>query len=116
MIHEMLKTCGAFQKRFATQGQFAAKHFNAEGDFCCKDAAGGEQLITAAQFRKPSQPISQQLGEISKKPPQGVDAMQYQLNVRQLADLIMKCVIPDPVDRTSPETLLEHRLFEKGAS
>lgn len=113
MIHEMLKTCGAFSKRFATTGEFAAKHFTKEGHFRLKDVSG-EQLVPAGRFRKPSQPVAQLLCDLGKKIPPGMDANLHQVAVRNVGDLITKCVVPDPAGRTTPEVALEHRFFQKG--
>lgn len=116
MIHEMLKTCGAFPKSLAISGEFAGKHFSPEGDFRHKDSTTGEQqLLKAAQFRKATQPIVVQLGELGKKAPQGMDLKQHQAVVRNLAELCTKCLMPDPAERTTPEVLLEYRFLSKEA-
>jgi len=112
VVHEHLKTCGAFSQRFATTGEFASKHFNSEGDFRWK-AESGEQLLPASAFRKPSQPVGKLLGDVAKKTPPGVDASQHQASVRMIADLIAKAVCPDPAERATPEAILAHRFLQK---
>uniref|UniRef100_A0A7S4QXX1 Protein kinase domain-containing protein n=1 Tax=Alexandrium monilatum TaxID=311494 RepID=A0A7S4QXX1_9DINO len=47
MIHEMLKTTGAFGQQFALTGEFATKHFNDNGDFL---NAGGDFRLTKLQL------------------------------------------------------------------
>lgn len=109
MIHEMLKICGAFSKRFATTGEKSAKHFSSKGEFRLKDSSG-EQLVPASKFLKPSQTVAQ-LMDLGKKSPKGTDAAVHQVTVRHIADLVTKCVVLDPATRETPELLLAHKLF-----
>mmetsp|Transcript_67401 Transcript_67401/g.171077 ORF Transcript_67401/g.171077 Transcript_67401/m.171077 type:complete len:577 (-) Transcript_67401:72-1802(-) len=112
MIHEMLKMCGAFSKRFATAGDAAAKHFNANGDFRLKEPSG-EQLVPAIHFQKPASPISKLLADVAAATPAGIDVPVHQVIVRHVGELIAKCVVPNPVARATPELALAHKFFQK---
>jgi len=118
MIHEMLKICGAFARRFATSGEFAAKHFNGAGDFLVDNQGTnmGDLVIPMAKFLKPSQTVLQQMQEAVKEPTGDGDAAKsHSALVQSFASLITKCVAPNPAERANPEVALEHRLLQQGA-
>lgn len=112
MVYEMLKVCGAFSKRLATTGDFAAKHFSAEGDFRLKEPTG-EKLLPAGHFKKPPNAIPVLLADLAKRVPQGTDSNLHQVQVKLFGDLISKCVVPDPAERSTPEQVLVHRFLLK---
>lgn len=120
MIHEMLKVNGAFPKKFATSGDFAARHFTKEGDFKCLEPANGaaEVAIPMDKFPKqpqPPQPFQQLLEEHIKEPPPGSDAGRHQARLQRFADLLAHCVVPVPAERLTPQGALAHMFLQNGA-
>lgn len=112
MIHEMLKICGSFSKRFATTGFSAKKHFNDSGDFILKEQSG-EQLLPMSHFQKPLTPIGQLLAAdaCKKSGTTGIEAAAHQVAMRHVGDLLTKCMVPDPSERATPEDILGHKFF-----
>lgn len=117
MLHEMLKICGAFKKQFATSGEFAARHFNDDGDLMIdrQSTNKSELVVPMAQFLKPSQTILHVMQEAIKEPTDGIASKLHLAVLQHLASLITKCIIPSPTERATPELALEHRLFHRGA-
>eukprot|EP00747_Dinoflagellata_sp_TGD_P163762 gnl/TRDRNA2_/TRDRNA2_182787_c0_seq1.p1 gnl/TRDRNA2_/TRDRNA2_182787_c0~~gnl/TRDRNA2_/TRDRNA2_182787_c0_seq1.p1 ORF type:complete len:554 (-),score=123.79 gnl/TRDRNA2_/TRDRNA2_182787_c0_seq1:197-1858(-) len=119
MLREMLRVLGAFPKKFAVSGEFASRHFNAEGDFICKEKDSKdapEEVLPMTSFPKPAQPVLKQLEEATKDPQKGVDLALYRETVKQLGDLVARCLVPIPADRFTPEQVLGHRFFQKSGT
>lgn len=116
MLHEMLKVCGAFPKHLSTDGTCAAKHFNASGDFRLKDKhlPLGEFVLPMSQFIKPKRPVLQLLRDAAKERPAfGGDAGAGESALQRLADLLVRCLAPDPTARLTPERALGHGFFRQ---
>lgn len=117
MLHEMLKVCGGFPKKMASTGEFVSKYFDSAGDFRIK--AGEDAVVPMSQFHQKHKPMLTLLETALKESgaPRGVDAGRYEATVRHLADLLAKCLMPDPSERITPEDALAHAFFKKnGAS
>merc|ERR1740129_894227 len=115
MVHEMLKVCGAFPRKFSTSGEYSTKYFNAQGDFRCQEPGAAEVVMPMAKFPKPAQPpqpFQRLLEETIRVPPQGSDANRHQARLRRLADLLARCIVPVPSGRMLPEAVLEHQFFQ----
>lgn len=112
MMHEMLKVCGLFPNNLATSGKFASKHFNADSGFkvCGKGSSEGEQeVIPARYFPRNPQSVLQLLDESVKKPDaESAEAAWHKSALRQLADLISKCIQLDPSERITPKVAVTH--------
>lgn len=120
MVHEMLKLRGPFGKEFATSGEFASKHFNNGGDFLNANGdfainSANPAVIPMGRFATPDQAILKLMEAELKETPRGIDAARHQSSVRNFADLVERCLTPDPARRPTPEAVLAHRFFEKGA-
>jgi len=117
MIHEMLKVCGAFSRKFSTSGEYATKYFTAQGEFKCQDPSSGaaEVIMPMAKFPKPGPPPQQfqrLLEEHIKVPPPGSDENRHQARLRRLADLLARCIVPVSAERMLPDAVLGHRFFQ----
>jgi len=111
MLHGMLKVCGAFPKRMATDGSSAAKHFTPAGDFRLKDPnlSAGELVLPMARFAKPSRPVLQLLRDAGKEQSETDGGEEAMCN---LADLITRCLAPAPAERLTPERAMGHGFFQ----
>lgn len=116
MLHEMLKTCGPFAAPFASTGESAAKHFSADGGAfrpCDQSLNGSNAPIPMSKFPKMPWPLVKPLLAAVKQPSHGPDASHHQAMLRTFADLVTKCVVPDPAERFTPEQALDHAFFKK---
>mmetsp|Transcript_7613 Transcript_7613/g.14159 ORF Transcript_7613/g.14159 Transcript_7613/m.14159 type:complete len:537 (+) Transcript_7613:158-1768(+) len=121
MIHESLKVCGPFPRRFATSGDFASRHFRADGSFRCVEQNGNgestEVCTPMSSFIReaPPQPFVRLLEDHIKDPPPGSDEGRHQMRLRRLADLVSRLLVPVPAERWTPEAALDHAFFQKPA-
>lgn len=121
MVHEMLKGCGPFTKKFATTGAFSARHFNAGGDFRLKSESPdkAEEAKPMALFPKHSPqaaPFLKRLRDETKEPIDSVEARAHQKALSKLAELIAKCMMPDPSERITSEPALAHSSLKEPSS
>jgi len=121
MIHESLKVCGPFPRRFATSGDFASRHFRADGSFRCVEQNGnGESAevhtpMSSFTREAPPQPLLRLLEDHIKDAPPGSDEGRHQSRLRRLADLVSRLLVPVPAERWTPEAALEHAFFQNPA-
>ncbi|CAK9022658.1 unnamed protein product [Durusdinium trenchii] len=116
MIRQMLEVSGAFPKKLATSGEFAAKHFNSEGEYLLKDPdsiTGIRDIIPMKKYEKPRQPVSGMLDKVFKNPPPNSDPKTQERLMPRLADLVQNLLKLVPGDRCTPEAALAHPLFQK---
>jgi len=115
MLKQMIGVCGGFSKRMATEGEFARKHFNSDGDFLHKDESSitGEPVVMAARLAKPTRPVSGLLQAQLTVPAEGVHLGVHEKWVAQLAELVTACLRPDPRERIQPAEALDLPFFKK---
>merc|ERR1712151_563806 len=114
----MMKACGPFAKEFATAGDFATRYFTVDGSFKWKNPAAGESqdaeevIMSMDKFPTPPSPVFlRPLEEHLKDPPTGGDPARHLARLRRLADLVGRCVVPDPSGRATPDQCLENKFF-----
>jgi len=116
MLRQMLEVCGPFPQRMATSGTHSSKHFKHSGDFLHKDPdsiTGEPEVMPMKRFAKPSMPIQTMLERILKEPPPNADAATQQRLLPRMAELVSKCLRPDPAERFTPDQALVHHFFRK---
>jgi len=112
MLHSMLKVCGAFPRRLTTDGKTSAKHFTTSGDFRLKNPnfSSGEFVLPMSQFAKTARPVLRLLrdavGEL-------LAGSKEEEELSNLADLLLKCLKPDPEERVMPDRALGHAFFRQ---
>merc|ERR1712232_1628 len=119
MLHEMLEVCGQFSQRMATSGSFASKHFNKSGDFLAQDPQkpnGKPAVIPMKKFLKPSRPVLPYVEKVLKDPPPNADVATQKKLIPRVADLVTKCMRPDPSERFTPDHALAHTFYKKGGN
>mmetsp|Transcript_59098 Transcript_59098/g.190072 ORF Transcript_59098/g.190072 Transcript_59098/m.190072 type:complete len:241 (-) Transcript_59098:37-759(-) len=115
MLKQMIDVCGGFPRRMAMEGEFSRKHFNSDGDFLHKDTDSitGEPEVVTAQVAKPPRPVLGLLQATLAAPSAGVTQAVHDKWVTQLAELVGKCLTPDPLRRLEPTQALELPFFSK---
>jgi len=105
----------AFPKRMASDGEFCKRHFNSDGDFLSRDpdSITGEPDVLSARISKPVRPILGLMQSALQVPAAGVDQPTHDRCVVNLADLVVKCLRPDPEDRIEPAKALDLPFFRR---
>jgi serine/threonine-protein kinase PRP4 len=117
MLRAMLDTCGEFPKRMATEGTYASKHFNANGDMVHKDPdslTGLPEVLKMKNFQRPPKPVTSLVDKVLKEPPPNADNKTQERLLPRLADLVQKCIRIDQGERITPDLALQHNFFKKG--
>jgi len=118
MLRQMMEVSGPFPQKMASSGSHSAKHFSPSGDFLHKDPesiTGEPEVIPMKRFARPSAPIHGMMERILKEPPPNADAATQRRLLPRLADLVSKCLRPDPSERFSPEQALVHHFYRRDA-
>jgi len=115
MLKQFIDVCGGFPKRMSSEGEFSRKHFNGSGDFLHKDpdSITGEPVVMSAPVGKPARPLPGLLKAAITTPSAGMEQSAHDQWVEQLADLVGKCLRPDPQRRIEPAQALELPFFKK---
>jgi len=108
MLHAMLAVFGAFPTSFSTAGEFAMQHFNSGGSFRL-----GYGYVAMSTFPARSDVFLSRLESKIKDPPKGGNTERHDARIRQLADLLMQCVVPDPTERITPEAALDQSFVQQ---
>eukprot|EP00913_Durusdinium_trenchii_P035368 g33098.t1 len=114
MIRQMLEVSGAFPKKLATSGEFAAKHFNSEGEYLLKDPdsiTGIRDIIPMKKYEKPRQPVSGMLDKVFKNPPPNSDPKTQERLMPRLADLVQNLLKLVPGDAQLRIDVLQRQLW-----
>eukprot|EP00747_Dinoflagellata_sp_TGD_P102465 gnl/TRDRNA2_/TRDRNA2_168675_c0_seq6.p1 gnl/TRDRNA2_/TRDRNA2_168675_c0~~gnl/TRDRNA2_/TRDRNA2_168675_c0_seq6.p1 ORF type:complete len:345 (+),score=79.05 gnl/TRDRNA2_/TRDRNA2_168675_c0_seq6:144-1037(+) len=114
MLKQMIDVCGGFPTEFALSGEFSRKHFNKDGDFLLRedDSITGKLIVCPGRPSvKPKRPIHDLLQAALSNPSAGMSLDTHKVWVSQLADLVHKCLRPDPSERIEPAKALELPFF-----
>jgi len=109
-LRMIMEIRGMFPKKMLTKGKFTLEHFDENFRFLehIFDPVSKKEIVQPKMIAKPSRNITKELIQ-SFNP---TTDREKDL-VRQLSDLIDKCLTPDPNKRLTPEEALLHPLFSK---
>jgi len=116
MLRQMLEVSGAIPKRIATAGSCSAKHFDADGNFLCRDPdsmTGLPEPMPMRRFSPPPHPVSQFFQRVLRDPPPNANAKTQEKLLPKLSELVAGCLLLDPSERFTPEQALAHQFHRR---
>merc|ERR1712217_770991 len=116
MLKQMIDVCGGFPLRMISEGEFAKKHFNSDGEFLNMDPdsiTGEPDVMKAGPTTKPARPVLGLLQATLTVPAPNVTLPVHEKWASQLADLVSKCLNVDPLERIEPTQAVELPFFRK---
>jgi len=116
MLRQFLDVCGGFPKRMQTDGEASKKHFDGRGGFLHrdKDSMTGEPIVfNCSETVRPHRPVLGLLQAALATPRDGMEASVHEAWVKQLADLLGRCLQLDDRERLQPAEALELPFFKK---
>lgn len=111
MLHEMLKTLGAFPVKLATAGDSAGKHFTADGGFKLRTPGEADKVVPMSEFAT-TQALRKMIMHGVKPPTSSIDAGHHRVMVESFIDLMGRCLSLDPAKRCTPEAASASAFFK----
>jgi len=107
-LRMIMEYSGMFPKKMLAKGKYSAEHFDENFNFLEKrfDPVTKKEILQPRLVTKPSKGIFQELLDCFFPEEERDKEL-----VRHLADLIDKCLVPDPQKRITPDEALLHPLF-----
>lgn len=116
MLEELLKICGPFPRSLTSSGKTVSRHFTTEGDFKLRKAKGPtvdewtEELVLMGRYAKLINPVPPLLQKLVQRL-SSYNRKQHAGMCKKLAELVVKCIAPDPGKRPGPEDILKSNAF-----